>query len=97
MTLTMSEADLQSAVIDLAKLRGYLCYHTHDSRRSAPGFPDLVFARRDRLVFAELKSDKGRLSDAQSKWLATLVLFGAEVHIWRPADLRSGLIAALLR
>ena len=56
----MSEKDWQQAVIDYARLRGYLVYHTHDSRRSEPGFPDLICLRAGRLVVMELKSAGGR-------------------------------------
>lgn len=87
----MTEAQLQSAVMDLAKLSGYeLCYHVHDSRRSQPGFPDLVLAStsRKRLLFRELKTNAGRLSPAQADCLVVL---------WRPIDLRSGRIANELR
>lgn len=34
------EKDFQQRVINLAESLGYLVYHTHDSRRSQPGFPD---------------------------------------------------------
>ena len=34
-----SEKGFQSAVIELAKLYGWRCFHAHDSRHSAKGFP----------------------------------------------------------
>lgn len=85
----MTEAQLLAAVRQLARLRGWRCYHTHDSRRSEPGFPDLVLvhAGHRRLVFAELKTETGRLSAEQRAWLADLDAVGAEAHVWRPADL----------
>lgn len=88
----MSEKDFQAQVIQYAKLCGWLIYHTHDSRRSNPGFPDLVCvrpARRDRpgrVIYAELKSDRGKLTEAQSGWLQCLADAGAEAYCWRPAD-----------
>ena len=42
---TLKESDFQRAVIEMARLHGWLVYHTHDSRRSAPGFPDLVLVQ----------------------------------------------------
>ncbi len=39
----LSEADFMDQVIDLAHLYGWMVYHTYDSRRSAPGYPDLAF------------------------------------------------------
>ena len=73
------EEALQSAILQYARLRGWRCYHTYDSRRSAPGFPDLCMVRRGYVVFAELKSEKGRLTDAQKDWQRDLdrVMFNA--------------------
>ena len=82
----VSERDWQATVVQLAKLRGWRHYHTHDSRRSAPGFPDLVLVRGERVIFAELKTDTGRVSVAQREWLDALRLTPAEVAIWRPRD-----------
>jgi hypothetical protein len=103
-----SEKQFQQAIIDLAHALGWLVYHTHDSRNSAPGFPDLVLAHRGestqtvprncRLVFAELKTQKGRTSLAQAEWLEALgVIFArggamigqqsrTAVYLWRPSD-----------
>ena len=53
------ERELLAAVIDLARLRRWLCYHTHDSRHSAAGFPDLLLVRGRRLMAAELKTARG--------------------------------------
>ena len=79
-----SEKDFQRSVIRLATLCGWLTYHTHDSRGSSPGFPDLVLVR-DRVIFAELKTTKGRLGQHQLDWLARLREAGAETYLWRPA------------
>jgi hypothetical protein len=94
---TLTERELQNAVIELAGYLGWRTYHTHDSRRSNPGFPDLVLVR-DRLIFAELKSAKGRLSPAQQFWLADLEHdAGQEVYVWRPSDWLDGTIEQILR
>jgi hypothetical protein len=74
-------------VIDLAGRLQWLVYHTADSRRSAPGFPDCVFVR-ERVLFAELKTDTGRLTYAQRRWLTMLEKAGQEVYTWRPKDLQ---------
>ncbi len=92
----MTERQLSDAVSEAAKLLGWHAYHTHDSRRSAAGFPDWTFAR-DRVIFAELKTEKGVLSVDQDLWLDALDRAGAEVHIWRPADWHDGTIEKHLR
>jgi hypothetical protein len=83
----VSERDLQALIVTLAKLHGWRTYHTHDSRRSAPGFPDLVLVRPPRLVFAELKTQRGRISPAQREWFEDLRRCqGVEVYLWKPSD-----------
>lgn len=92
----MTEAQLQQAVLDLAKYTGWLVYHTYDSRRSAAGFPDLVLVR-ERVVFAELKSDGGRLSRFQKRWIEALLAAGQEVYVWTPRVLTTQIPAVLAR
>lgn len=83
-----SEAQFQREVLNLAEFNGWRPYHTHDSRRSHPGFPDLVLVRDGRLIFAELKSATGRVRPAQQEWMDALrAVDGVEVYLWRPADI----------
>lgn len=89
------ERDWQRTVLDAARAFGWAAYHTHDSRRSAPGFPDLVLARPPRLLFVELKTETGRVAPAQQAWLDTLAACGAQVAVWRPSDWP--LVEAILR
>lgn len=87
---TMPEATLQARVMDLARLHGWLAYHTHDSRRSsAKGFPDLVLvhARRRLVLYRELKAHKGRVTPDQQAWLDALTAAGQDAGVWRPSDL----------
>ena len=93
----MTEAALLAAVRQLAKYNNWMTYHTQWSRGSEPGFPDLLLvnARQQRIIFAELKSPTGKTTPAQDLWLAALTAAGAEVALWRPADLPD--IAAVLR
>ena len=68
----MSEKQLQAAVLECAGYYRWRCYHTFDSRRSAAGFPDLVLVRHGNIIFAELKSAKGKVTDAEWDWLDAL-------------------------
>lgn len=75
----MSERELQKKVINVATLHGWLSYHSYQSLRSEPGFPDLVLVHPERklLVFWELKGDQsrgriGQLREAQKQWLDAL-------------------------
>ena len=80
------EAEFQADVIHRAKELGWRVYHTHDSRKSEAGFPDLKMVRAGVLVFAELKTDKGKLSAPQASWGEDLAATRAEYYVWRPND-----------
>ncbi len=82
----ISEEAFRAQVIELAELMGWdLIYHTHDSRRSPPGFPDLALGR-ERIIWAELKRDDGILTGEQYLWLERLQQTGHEAYLWQPGD-----------
>ena len=85
---TLTESNFQRTVIELAELHRWLVFHPYDSRRSAPGFPDLTMVRRGQLIFAELKTEKGNLTKPQAWWLAGLKQAHPHVYVWRPSDWR---------
>lgn len=89
----LTEAQLSGLVAEVARIGGWtLRYHTLRSKGSAHGFPDWVFVHpgKGRILFVELKSEKGRLSDAQAQWIETLQGFQfpsiVQAHVWRPSD-----------
>ena len=82
----ITEGQFQARVVGIARENGFkvprkdplarpldLVYHTHDSRRSVPGFPDLVLCKPaseageepGRVIFAELKKETGTLEPEQ--------------------------------
>jgi len=84
-------------VIRLAHLYGWRVHHVRPGMTSRGrwitnvqgnvGFPDLVLAHeRHGVIFAELKTDTGRLTADQNAWLHTLTLAGEEAHVWRPSN-----------
>ena len=83
----LTEKIFMESIIDLARSTGWMVYHTYDSRRSTAGFPDLVMTKHKRLVIAEIKTETGKTSPAQDKWLETLrTARGVKVKLWRPSD-----------
>jgi hypothetical protein len=104
----MTEAELLSNVNELAEILRWRTVHfrpgqnrrghwqTAMSGTQAAGWPDLILCR-DRLVVAELKSERGRATSDQLDWLAALSNAGIETHVWRPTDWANGEIEAVLR
>jgi hypothetical protein len=88
---TMSEKQLQEHVRKLCRDLGLFHYHSFDSRRSEPGFPDSVICKKG-LLYRELKSQTGRLSLAQIRTGRILAEAGADWKTWRPQDLIDGTI-----
>lgn len=84
--LPVAESDWQTTVVDTASRGGWMHYHTHDSRHSVAGFPDLTLVRVPEIIYAELKTETGTVSAAQRLWLDALAACGAEVYVWRPSD-----------
>ncbi len=94
----VSEKEFQRTVIEYAQALNFKVYHQLDtgkckkcgepnySKRVGPGFVDLVIAGHGKLIFAELKSENGSLSDNQRKWAEVLVSTGARVYLWKPSD-----------
>lgn len=93
----MSEEHFQASVIELAHQFGWTHYHTHNSERSVAGFPDLILVRSGRMIAAELKAERGKVTPAQEAWLALLrEVPGIETRIWRPSD-RTMIVRTLSR
>ena len=100
----MTEDQLKAAVIQMAETLRWMLYSIRRSDlakvqgRTGAGFPDLVLVRHSRLMFVELKSEKGRIRPEQHGWLNALrQVYEVEVHIWRPSDWTNGEIEAALR
>lgn len=90
-TLTpRNEGIFVNRILTAARERGWLAYHTHDSRGSSAGFPDIVLVRPPHIIFAECKTDdtvRSKTSVAQVTWLAALRQCpGASTYLWRYSD-----------
>lgn len=97
--LSMTEAEFLARVIHEAQERGWLVFHARPARTAqgyrtavqgdGAGFPDLVMVRPPVVLVAELKSEKGRVGQAQKRWLEKLWdCRGAflAVYVWRPSN-----------
>lgn len=93
----MTEDQLQQAVTGMADHLRIRWHHEVDSRRSKAGFPDLVLVGA-RVLFVELKTQRGRLRPEQNEWLSALLRAqGVSACVWRPMDLLDGTVERTLR
>lgn len=83
----MLEEELQNRVMAAARHAGILAYHTHDSRRSVRGFPDVVLAGPGGAAFVELKREGRYPTPAQREWIAMLRASGHLAFVGRPRDM----------
>lgn len=90
------EADFLKQVLQMAKLCRWRSAHFRPAQTKSgawvtavqgegKGFVDLVLVR-ERVIWAELKSDDGKLSDEQQLWIDELHKAKQEVYVWRPKD-----------
>ena len=100
----MTEDELLSCVVDMARKQyGWRVAHFRPARTNKgyrtlmqgdPGFPDLVLAKEGRVLFVELKSERGELSAEQEAWLFDL---DEQAKVWRPSDWLNNSIERILR
>lgn len=97
MKIKTTEKDLREQVRDACGLFGWKFYFTWTSIHSPRGFPDLVLVNpeKKRVIFAELKSEDGKVSEKQQEWLDALVDAGQMVYVWRPHHIEE--IVTILR
>lgn len=85
----ITEKQFMAQVIELASVLGWRVYHTHDSRHSAAGFPDLMLLRGTVMIVAELKVGTHMPTQAQREWIGAFVRLrweNCQVFVWRPTD-----------
>ena len=81
---TVSEAELQVAILDAAALYGWMSMHVRPvhtreggadryiTPTTSEGWPDLTLARAGTVLFLELKGAKGKPTTEQLEWLYAL-------------------------
>ena len=95
----MNEKDLQSIVMNLARRYGWMIHHDLPAmsrtgkwatwQQGDVGFPDLLLAHPNKrqMFVIELKSERGKTTTSQDKWLDAFHLAGIETHLIKPSDL----------
>jgi len=69
----------------VATTLGWVSYHTLRSKGSVSGYPDRT-CWRERVIFAELKTETNKPSDTQVAFLTGLAKAGGECYLWKPSD-----------
>lgn len=91
------EAIFQDQVVRMARMASWIVWHEypqkfpsgrHGSRDK--GKPDLTLISRigRGIIFAELKTDTGKLTPEQIEAGEAIVKSGGEYYVWRPRDLQ---------
>jgi len=90
-----SEKVFQDQVIQIANTCGWDAHHIKPAKYGATwktdglaGMPDLILIgqRGQGIIWAELKTRTGKLSETQERRIGQLLENGQEVHLWRPND-----------
>ena len=81
--MKVTHKQMDSMVRKICQLRGFLCYHTHDSRKSDKGFPDWCILMDDEVLYVELKTGKDGLRAEQFNWVARLRQMGEKAFVVR--------------
>lgn len=93
----VSEALFTQQVLQLASALNWRSAHFRPAMTSqgwrtpvqgdGKGFFDLVLIRTPRVIFAELKSERGKLSPEQVEWMESVAGCPTENYTWKPNQL----------
>jgi len=99
----MSESDFKDILISVAKRYGWLVHHDLPAQNSRgrwathvqgdAGFPDLLLIHPNsgKLFAIELKSEKGKLTPGQKRWLLAFEKSGIYNAVLKPSDMEYAL------
>jgi nicotinamidase-related amidase len=97
----MTEIEFEQALVELAHVFGWHVAAFRPASTSkgwrtpvkydGKGWPDLCLVHeRGYIIFAELKAEKGKLSDEQTEWAEILASAAGQIsqvhyHLWKPS------------
>jgi hypothetical protein len=96
---SMTENELKDIVISVAKRYGWLIHHDLPAQNNRgrwltniqgdAGFPDLLMVHpvSGKILAVELKSERGKLSPLQKRWLMAFDAGGIFNSVWKPSDM----------
>lgn len=82
------EADIRRGIVKFLRMIGFAVYDLEQNRktRQTPGIPDLYVQGKGIRFWVEVKTAKGRLSEAQADFKAEEEAHGGTVHVWRSSQ-----------
>ncbi len=87
MTNSITEAQLQNWLRDLAGVLKWAYHHPWTSVHSSSGLPDTLLVRPPRVLYVECKRENTKLSPAQIGWMELLKQCpGVETFVLRPSN-----------
>lgn len=102
----LTEKELERAIAEMARFLGFMVFHARPAQTSkgwrtpvaydGKGYPDLTLVGNGRVVFLEVKSDKGKLSPDQEGWKRHIIQAGAEYFLLTPQSWTSGEVDTIL-
>ncbi len=91
----MLEKEIERRMVQMVKRRGGLCYKFVSP--SNPGVPDrIIITPTGRVVFVELKTEIGRLSNIQKWQRAEMQKRGADVRVVKGWDAAKALVEEVM-
>lgn len=84
----ITETQFREQIRSLCRVLGWKFHFTWLAIHSPKGFPDLVLrnVEQQRIIFAEIKTEKGIITPSQQEWHDDLIACGQEAYFWRPGD-----------
>lgn len=84
--MSTKESDIQRAVKEYLRYRGWFVVKIHQSLGSYRGIADLYCLRQGRSLWVEVKTKTGKQSDYQEKFQTDLEAVGGEYILCRGID-----------
>lgn len=84
--MAYSETQIKEQIIGYLKIRGIFNYHNLQGVGSYPGLPDRVMHVLGRVVYLEVKTAKGTLSDNQKKFQEQCLADGIDYWVVRSVE-----------
>ena len=80
------ESDIQAAIRDYLRWTGWLVWKNHQTLGSYRGLADLTAVKAGRVVFVEVKTSTGRLSEVQKRFRDDLIRAGGTYILARSVE-----------